>query len=265
MSFLIRKREKFSLDSIFGINFVIELIHFTINISFNRFIINHSRLSSNFNQKYMNEFFIFLKLGYDHITDLQGYDHILFILSLCVVFRVHDWRKILILVTAFTIGHSITLAMAAMQVINYSSEFIEFLIPVTIIITSISNLFHKSNDSVLEPEKFSFSRYLFALGFGLIHGLGFSSYLRSLLGKEQDIISQLLAFNIGLEVGQLMIVILVMVISFFVLDGFHVKKHTWNLVASSFIAGIAFKIMTEKWVFEISDIFQALLFHLNSF
>ncbi len=213
----------------------------------------------------MNEFFIFLQLGYEHITDLEGYDHILFISSLCLVFRIHDWRKILILVTAFTIGHSITLALAALRIIEYSSDFIEFLIPVTIIITSVGNLFHKSSDSIFEHEKFSFTRYFFALGFGLIHGMGFSNYLRSLLGKEQNIIPQLLAFNIGLEVGQLLIVALVMVATFFVLDGFHVKKHHWILVMSSFIAGISFKIMTEKWYFDIYALSKALLLQLNSF
>ncbi|WP_337042079.1 HupE/UreJ family protein [Emticicia sp. 17c] len=197
----------------------------------------------------MTEFFIFLQLGYQHITDLNGYDHILFVVALCAIYRVTDWKKILVLVTAFTIGHSVTLALAALRVINYSTELIEFLIPVTIIFTCISNLFHKSSESVLDTESFSPLRYILALGFGLIHGMGFSNYLRSLLGKDQNIIPQLLAFNIGLEFGQLMIVGVSMVLSFVILEGFHVKKHTWNTILSSFVAGVAFKLMTEKWFF----------------
>lgn len=197
----------------------------------------------------MSEFFIYLQLGYKHITDLNGYDHILFIIALCAIYRISDWKRILYLVTAFTIGHSITLAMAAMQVIEYDTNFIEFLIPLTIIITCVSNFFHRSTESVLDPEQFSPARYFLALGFGLIHGLGFSSYLRSLLGKDQNIIMQLLAFNIGLEFGQLVIVCLSIGLSFLLLDGFKVKKHTWNLVVSAFVAGVAFKLITEKWYF----------------
>lgn len=197
----------------------------------------------------MSEFLIYLQLGYQHITDLQGYDHILFVIALCAIYRVTDWQKILYLVTAFTIGHSITLALAALNLIDYSTDFIEFLIPVTIIVTCVSNFFHRSTESVLDAEIFSGTRYLFALMFGLIHGMGFSNYLRSLLGKDQNIIPQLLAFNIGLEFGQLVIVSISIMLSFVVLDGFKVKKHTWNLVLSAFVAGVAFKLVTEKWYF----------------
>lgn len=197
----------------------------------------------------MSEFLIYLQLGYEHITDLQGYDHILFVIALCSIYRVTDWQKILYLVTAFTIGHSITLALAALDLIDYSTNFVELLIPITIVVTCVSNFFHRSTESVLDPEKFSRTRYFIALIFGLIHGMGFSNYLRSLLGKDQNIIPQLLAFNIGLELGQLVIVSISIMLSFVILDGFKVKKHTWNLVLSAFVAGVAFKLMIEKWYF----------------
>ena len=197
----------------------------------------------------MNEFFIYLQLGYKHITDFYGYDHILFVVALCAIYRITDWQKILYLVTAFTIGHSVTLALAALKIIDYSTNFIEFLIPVTIIITCFSNFFHRSTESILFPEQFSPSSYFLALGFGLIHGLGFSNYLRSLLGKDQNIIPQLLAFNIGLELGQLVIVSMAIGLSFLLLEGFKVKKHSWNLILSAFVAGVAFKLMMEKWCF----------------
>ncbi|GAB3505151.1 HupE/UreJ family protein [Emticicia fontis] len=197
----------------------------------------------------MTEFFIFLKLGYQHITDINGYDHILFVVALCAIYRITDWKKVLVLVTAFTIGHSITLALAALNMIEYSTDLIEFLIPVTIIFTCITNIFHKSSDSILDKENFSPIRYVLALGFGLIHGMGFSNYLRSLLGKDQNIIPQLLAFNIGLEFGQVFIIAIAMSLGFLMLSGFQVKKHTWNLILSSFVAGVAFKLMTEKWFF----------------
>jgi len=197
----------------------------------------------------MNEFLIYLQLGYQHITDINGYDHILFVIALCAIYRMSDWQKILYLVTAFTIGHSITLALAALELIEYSTDLIEFLIPVTIIVTCFANFFHRSTESVLNPEKFSRIRYLFAMMFGLIHGMGFSNYLKSLLGKDESIVLQLLAFNLGLEIGQLFIVVVAITLSFLVLNGLKIKKHSWNLILSAFVAGVAFKLMTEKWYF----------------
>jgi hypothetical protein len=195
----------------------------------------------------MEEFLIYLKLGYRHITDINGYDHILFIVALCAIYRIGDWRKVLILITAFTVGHSITLALASTNVIQYSTSFIEFLIPLTILITCVANLLHKCSDSILEKEKFSPIRYFFALGFGLIHGMGFSNYLKSLLGKNENIVLQLFAFNIGLEIGQILIVAFGLILSFAMLDILLIKKQTWNYIISSFIAGMAFKLMLEKW------------------
>jgi len=197
----------------------------------------------------MNEFLIYLQLGYQHITDINGYDHILFVIALCAIYKISDWKKILFLVTAFTIGHSITLALAALELIEYSTDLIEFLIPVTIILTCFANFFHQSTESVLNPEKFSRTRYLFAMMFGLIHGMGFSNYLKSLLGKDESIVPQLLAFNIGLEIGQLLIVAIAITLSFLVLNGLKIKKHSWNLILSAFVAGVAFKLMTEKCYF----------------
>ena len=197
----------------------------------------------------MNEFLIYLQLGYQHITDINGYDHILFVIALCAIYRMSDWQKILYLVTAFTIGHSITLALAALELIEYSTDLIEFLIPVTIILTCFANFFHRSTESILNPEKFSRIRYLFAMMFGLIHGMGFSNYLKSLLGKDESIVLQLLAFNLGLEIGQLFIVVVAITLSFLVLNGLKIKKHSWNLILSAFVAGVAFKLMTEKWYF----------------
>ena len=128
----------------------------------------------------MNDIFIFAHLGFRHIIDINGSDHMLFILALVIRYLSSDWKKILILVTAFTIGHSITLALSTLDWISFPMHLIELLIPITILLTAISNLFVKD---------FSFSSkyhiiYYFALFFGLIHGLGFSNYLKSLLGKE---------------------------------------------------------------------------------
>lgn len=191
----------------------------------------------------MSDFQTFFKLGFQHITDINGYDHILFVVALCAIFRLKDIKKVAILITAFTIGHSLTLALATLQMITYSSEFIEFLIPVSIVLTCFINLFHKSSERASQPEKSSVLRYPMAMIFGLIHGMGFSNYLRSLLGKEESIWQPLLSFNIGLEIGQLLIVLLSLLLSSLLLDIFKVKKHDWNLILSSLVAGVAITLI----------------------
>ncbi len=193
----------------------------------------------------MSDFEIYLPLGFQHITDIHGYDHILFVVALCAIFRLKDWEKVAFLITAFTIGHSVTLALATLNIISYSSKLIELLIPITIFLTCILNFFHKSAEHSLGREKPSMFRYPMAMTFGLIHGMGFSNYLRSLLGKEESIWQPLLAFNIGLEIGQLVIVAISLIISSLLLDIFRVKKHDWNLILSGIVAGVALTLIRD--------------------
>ena len=192
----------------------------------------------------MSEFSLYFGLGKDHILDYaNGYDHILFVVALCAIYLVRDWKKILILVTAFTIGHSITLALATLDIISVHSKFIEFLIPLTIFITSFSNLFRKEGS--IDHDKVQIN-YVFALFFGLIHGLGFSYYLHSLLGKESNIASPLLAFNLGLELGQIIVVILFLAMAFITVDLLKVSRRDLKLVLSSAIAGIALILLKDR-------------------
>lgn len=188
----------------------------------------------------MNSFQLYFKLGLQHILDIQGFDHILFVLALCVVYVARDWKKILILITAFTIGHSLTLALATFNVIQVRSDVIEFLIPVTIAFTALATLF-KPKPSTGRGIQLN---YLFAVFFGLIHGLGFSNYLKVLLGKETSIWQPLLAFNIGLEVGQIVIVASFLLATSLVnLAG--VNRKEWTLVVSAFVLGVACMLMLE--------------------
>lgn len=192
----------------------------------------------------MSEFALYFGLGKDHILDyVNGYDHILFVLALCAVYVVRDWKKILILVTAFTIGHSVTLALATLRIIAVETNLIEFLIPLTIFITAVSNLFRKEESIELRNIQIN---YWFALGFGLIHGMGFSNYLKAILGKDQSILSQLLAFNLGLELGQIIVVALFLGLSYISVDFFKILKRDWKMVISSAIAGIALILMKDR-------------------
>lgn len=192
----------------------------------------------------MGDFGFYFKEGMYHITDWKGYDHILFVMALCLPYLLKDWKQILILVTAFTIGHSITLALSVFNKILISSTWVEFLIPITILITALENLSNKSTDQLHARL-----RYISALIFGLIHGLGFSNYLKSMLGKDESIITQLLAFNIGLEAGQLLIVALVVLLSFIVIQFLNVKRRDWSLFVSGGIFGLSFIMALERLPF----------------
>lgn len=193
----------------------------------------------------MNQFQLYFQLGIQHILDLDGFDHILFVIALCAIYLGRDWKKIIILVTAFTLGHSITLALATLNVIKVNADLIEFLIPVTIAITAVSNILKPkpSNGRGVQIN------YFFALFFGLIHGLGFSNYLRSLLGKEASIFQPLLAFNLGLEVGQLVIVGVFLVAAMLLVGVIGINRKYWTLVISSVVLGMAIMMIldTKFW------------------
>lgn len=192
----------------------------------------------------MGDFGFYLREGFYHITDWKGYDHILFVMALCLPYFLKDWKQVLILITAFTIGHSVTLALSVFNKILIPSTWIEFLIPITIIITALENLFRNNN----QPKHVRF-RYAAALLFGLIHGLGFSNYLRSMMGKSENIITQLLGFNIGLELGQLLIVLAMLMVSFIFVRLLNIKQREWTVFISGGIFGISFIMALERLPF----------------
>ena len=142
----------------------------------------------------MHDFWLWFTIGLQHILDVNGYDHICYVTALAVLFPINEWRKLLVLVTAFTIGHSLTLAISVLNVISLPQKLIECLIPVTIIATCIYNVFSAKNP----PKRVSLN-YFLALIFGLIHGMGFSYLLKSLLGREESRVGPLFSFNVGLR------------------------------------------------------------------
>ncbi|MBS1977257.1 MAG: HupE/UreJ family protein [Bacteroidetes bacterium] len=193
----------------------------------------------------MSEFQLYFLLGKDHILDYaNGYDHILFVVALCALYGIKDWKRLLILVTAFTIGHSITLALATLDLISINSALVEFLIPLTIFITAGSNLF--KSESSISGHNIQIN-YFFALFFGLIHGMGFSNYLKALLGKDESILVQLLAFNVGLEFGQIIIVGIFLGVSFIALNLLGANRRDWRMVISSAIAGISMILIKDRF------------------
>lgn len=193
-----------------------------------------------------SEFLTYFRLGVGHIADLRGYDHILFIVALTAGYALRDWHKLLWLVTAFTLGHSLTLAMATLDLVRVSSGLVEILIAVTIVATGVYGLVSRRD----KPEAPAAGRqrilYAMAGGFGLIHGLGFSSFLRTVLGGEEGIAWPLFAFNVGLEVGQLAIVLAILGLGALVCDVAGVPRRHW-VMGLSVVAVIAgFRMIIER-------------------
>jgi len=163
----------------------------------------------------MSDFLLWFQLGLNHITDLQGYDHMLFLLITTVVFILRDIKKVLILISGFTLGHSITLVLSTLNIISLNTNLIELCIAITIFITSAYQIIRLNSKNNNVSLKFEFA--IISL-FGLIHGLGFSNMLKSLLGTEENIILPLFYFNLGIEAGQIIIVCIILTISTLIIN-----------------------------------------------
>jgi hypothetical protein len=187
----------------------------------------------------MQPFELFLRLGISHITDFQGYDHMVFLIALCVNYSFRDWKKVLFVISFFTIGHTITLGLAATGIVSLHPPTVEFLIALTILLTGIGNLTKRGQQSV---GKF---RYWLGGVFGLIHGLGFSGYY-SMIAEGANPWVSLPAFTLGIELGQVIVVIAYMILAQLILTAFTISKRDWMLVISGGVIGIAVVMMLER-------------------
>ncbi|MBL7935705.1 MAG: HupE/UreJ family protein [Bacteroidia bacterium] len=196
----------------------------------------------------MDDFWLWFNTGTEHILDWNGYDHILYVMVLCAMFSITQWRNLLILITAFTLGHSLTLAISALNIWSVQQNYIEALIPFTILVTCFVNIFYSRSEQKQKDRKmlnFRFN-YSLALLFGFIHGMGFSYLLKSMLGKEENIVLPLLSFNLGLELGQLLIVACMLLISVFLTRFTRIKKADFVFFISSAVFGIAFLLFVQR-------------------
>jgi len=192
----------------------------------------------------MDEVGMYLHLGFRHIMDWEAWDHILFVLVLTIRYQWTDWKKLLVLITAFTIGHSITLALSTLNWVNFPTALVEFLIPVTIVFTAVSNYWVKTFDF---RSKYPLI-YFLALFFGLIHGLGFSTFLKSMLGKEESILAPLFTFNVGLELGQLLIVSIILIFSFIFVSVLKVNRLRYVQIGSGIAMAFALSMVFDRIV-----------------
>lgn len=189
----------------------------------------------------MGDFGFYFGLGWEHIISFDALDHQLFIAALAAIYLLRDWKQVLILVTAFTIGHSLTLALSVFDIIRFPSNWVEFLIPVTIVITAISNLFQKKF-----TERSIRINYFLALFFGLIHGMGFANSIRFMLAKDQNIGWGLFGFNVGLEVGQIVVVFILLIAAYLIVNLSRVNRKDWVIFLSASVFSLALKIALER-------------------
>lgn len=189
----------------------------------------------------MSDFGFYFNLGWEHIISTDAIDHQLFILALAAIYLLKDWKQVLILVTAFTIGHSITLALSVFDIIRFSSKWVEFLIPCTIVFTAIANLFQKN----FTPKSVRIN-YFLALFFGLIHGMGFANSIRFMLASDQSIGWGLFGFNVGLEAGQIVVVLTILLVATILVALCKVNRKDWVIFASAGVLGLSLKMALER-------------------
>ena len=192
----------------------------------------------------MSEFWIYFQIGLKHVLDIHAYDHVLFLIALAVPFSFADWKRVVLLVTLFTIGHTMALMLSVFEIVTIKVNVVELLIPITILITALFNLFTAGKSSKRDSINLVFFITLF---FGIIHGLGFSNYFKSILGgSASSKILPLSEFALGIEAAQIVVVFVVLVLSYIVQTIFRFSKRDWTLVMSAFVIGVVIPMIVES-------------------
>lgn len=192
----------------------------------------------------MSEFWIYFNTGLRHVLDINAYDHVLFLIALTIPYAFKDWKRILLLVTLFTAGHTMALILSVYEIVIIKVNLVEFLIPITILVTAFFHLFTAGKNS--KKESISFIAFV-TLFFGIIHGLGFSNYFKTILpGSASDKLVPLLEFALGIEATQIIVVLIVLILSYIVQTFFRFSKRDWTLVMSAFVIGVVIPMVIES-------------------
>lgn len=188
----------------------------------------------------MSDFWLYFNLGLHHVLDWKAYDHILFLIVLCAAYNFSSWKKLLLLVTLFVIGHTLSLMLAVYGVVSVSSGLIEFLIPVTILVTALFNLFTAGKEKKIEKMGIF---YIATIFYGLIHGLEFTTF------NSSGNIMPILVSSLGIEAAQIIVVLLILIAAFIFQTIFRFNKRDWVLVISSFVIGMVIPMLIDTWIF----------------
>ncbi|WP_395075947.1 HupE/UreJ family protein [Flavobacterium sp.] len=192
----------------------------------------------------MSEFWIYFNIGIKHVLNIGAYDHVLFLIALTIPYAFKDWRRLLLLISLFTVGHTLALVLSVYEIVYIKSNLIEFIIPITILVVAIFNLFTAGKNN--KNESISLIAFV-TLFFGIIHGLGFSNYFKTILpGKSADKLLPLTEFALGIETAQIIVVFVVLIISYIVQTFFRFSKRDWTLVMSAFIIGVIIPLVIQS-------------------
>lgn len=192
----------------------------------------------------MSDFWIYFQIGLKHVLDINAYDHVMFLMALTIPYSFKDWKRVLLLVTIFTVGHTLALLLSVYGVVTIKVSLVEFLIPITILMTAFFNFFTAGKSSKTESINLVFFITLF---FGIIHGLGFSNYFKTILGGSPT--SKLLPlgeFALGIEAAQIIVVFIVLILSYIVQTIFRFSKRDWTLAMSAFVIGVVIPMVIES-------------------
>ena len=189
----------------------------------------------------MQDFIFYFQIGWKHILSWDATDHIYFIVALSIIYAFKDWKKVLVLVTAFTIGHAITLYLSALDVFRFSVEWVEFAIPCTILVTAVSNLLIKQ-----EKKTKGILQYVMAIGFGLVHGMGYANYIRMMLSSNQSLVSSLFSFNVGLELGQILVVLFVLSVQWLLTKYKLISPRMLAVLVSVYVSVVSLMLAFER-------------------
>ena len=193
----------------------------------------------------MSQFWLYFRLGLEHVLDWHAYDHILFLVVLVASYSFLGWKKVLWLVTTFTIGHTVSLFLSAYDIVKVDTGWVEFLIPITILITAIFNILTAKQKENRKNINLLYSTTAF---FGIIHGLGFSTYFKMIAGGTESKFLPLLEFALGIETAQIIIVITVLILAFIFQNVLQVSRRDWILVLSSIVIGVILPILRDNYL-----------------
>lgn len=191
----------------------------------------------------LDDFWFNLKYGINHVLDINGYDHVLFLIVLTVPYMFKDWKRVLLLVSVFTLGHTLSLVFAAYGIVSVNGKLVEFLIPVTILVAALFNVFTSGKGAQKEKVGILFTTTLF---FGLIHGLGFAREFKMLVGTSENKLATLLEFALGIEFAQVIIVFVVLFLGFLCQTIFRFKKRDWVMVISAIVVGLVIPMLRNS-------------------
>ncbi|OAE94263.1 HupE/UreJ family protein [Flavobacterium psychrophilum] len=192
----------------------------------------------------MSEFWLYFNIGLKHVLNISAYDHVLFLIALTVPYAFKDWRRLLLLISLFTLGHTLALVLSVFGILYVKANLIEFIIPITILLVALFNLFTAGKNN--KGEGISLLSFI-TLFFGIIHGLGFSNYFKTILpGNATQKLLPLSEFALGIETAQIIVVILILIISYIAQTVFRFSKRDWTLVMSAFIIGVVVPLLIQN-------------------